>query len=323
MHLGIVDLGTNSVRFAVYETVRRGQVLCVFKEKLMLKPGQGVFSEGRLEKMTMHHILLAFSHFNEFIAGEYGFLPVFAYATSAMREAQNAKSFCQLVLRKTGIKIEVISGQKEAALIALGVKYRERRLPKESLLIDIGGGSTEISHLKNAHIKTSKSLRLGVARLQQLYPLYEQTHLNPTASIALREHIRFHLRTFQPMSPAPIAIGTAGTIKAISRLIDFYIDPLPSPKKKRKKKKSSRNQGLRSFRTQFTKDHLEALILFLAPKSLGQLRDLKGLEPKRADQILGGAILLQEMLNHFKISVIRISEATLRDGLVVESLKNI
>lgn len=305
MRIAIVDLGTNSVRFAVYQILPRRQIQVLHKQKIMVQPGKGVFTRGLLSKSTLRRLVKIFGEFRA-EAERWDVERFKAFATCALREARNRRQLVQEVKRRHGIHIEVISGLREAKYIALSVLNYENRLPARLALIDIGGGSTEISLVLQGKTVYQKSLPLGAERLAQLFPLYDSHgQIRNKQLIRLRLAVRKALRLDEKQIrkvEAISAIGTSGTVRALAKLL-------------RKKQKGV-------LRPSFTQAQLEALTLRLQNKPLAELKQISFLEGKRAPQILGGAILLDELLMALQVPKIEVSERSLRDGVMEDWLKN-
>ena len=146
MRLAIIDLGTNSVRFDVHELTAERKTTLLHREKLMIRLGEGVFSTRKLNPRASKRALQAFMRFKS-LASALRVQKVIAFATSALREAQDAEKLIHQIRNRTGIDIRIISADEEAKLIATGILANEP-LPKGIFaLVDIGGGSTEISVL--------------------------------------------------------------------------------------------------------------------------------------------------------------------------------
>ncbi|MGE0762195.1 MAG: hypothetical protein AB7N80_02840 [Bdellovibrionales bacterium] len=314
--VGVVDLGTNSVRFAIYELADGKSANCLYKKKLMLRPGQGVYRTGRLKTGTIRKLSQAFNNFHKRTQREKVML-VKAVATSALREAKNSGQLIRRVKKNTGIEIRVISGTQEAHLIAKGILQFDPPRAAKAVLIDIGGGSTELSLCQNGKRQTSLSLPLGALRLQQLF-LHQDTaqHVeNRLAGVAqLRRAVqavfRQKLRTW-PARSGQLALGSSGTIRAVARLLD----------RQRQQHRFSRlwqTQSRAKPRLKFTRRELRLLVERMLPMSRAELLRLPGMERRRLDIILTGAILLLEILDFLEVDQVRTTNHALRDGILLE-----
>jgi exopolyphosphatase / guanosine-5'-triphosphate,3'-diphosphate pyrophosphatase len=308
MRVAIIDLGTNSVRFDVHQFGPKKKKELLHREKLMVRLGQGVFSSGGLNREAVRRTVLAFQSFKK-TALELRVERMVAFGTAALREASDGLQFLEEVKSKSGIEIQVISGAEEARLIALGVLKNEK-VPKNRFgLIDIGGGSTEITLCKSGDILAGDSFSLGTAKLQQVFlktiPPRPPTNGNrdkddPEDSVeTLRRYIRTTLLTKTLSERWPKVdrmFGSSGTIRSLSRLVN-------------KKKKDKRT---------ILKADLSRLVQEMTPMSTTELLELPGMEAKRVDMILSGAILLEECMDVFGVKEVLPTEFSLRDGILQE-----
>ncbi len=297
MRIGIIDLGTNSIRFDIHEIISRKRHHRLFREKLMIRLGEGVFLNGKLNKFATERCVIALKGFAEKCAG-LGVQKIIAVGTSALRDAADGQVFVQRVKRETGIRVRIISGEEEALLIAEGVLHHERKLSGKFALVDIGGGSTEITICDGREILYTASFNLGVARLQQLFlkgspPRSSIPGQDPI--LVLREHIRQTLLQKGKTWPdVKKIVGSSGTVRALSRL----------------------QKGLKKERGTFTKKSLSKLVVELSPLTSAELMLRAKMEPKRVDLILAGGILLEEIAGFLGASRISTTSYSLRDGIL-------
>lgn len=317
MRIGIVDLGTNSVRFAIYQITEKNRAICIYKKKLMLRPGQGVFKTGKLKPATIRNLTQAFQKYSR-RATSNGVEAMLAVGTSALREAKNARDLLKKIERKSGIVVNVISGRREAQLIALGIMESEP-VPKNGYaLFDIGGGSTEVSLCRGHKRSRSMSLPLGALRLQQLYlpegaatPLLDRIG----AVLKIRQHAQRELKTHFGSKYRRIdkAIGSSGTIRAVARLID---------RSHARKRLVARRQSKKP-KLGFNRGQLKELVEKLISLNKTELARLPGMERRRLDIILTGSVLLLELMDYLAIDKLRTSNYALRDGLVVMAKRRV
>ncbi|MGE4232866.1 MAG: Ppx/GppA phosphatase family protein [Bacteriovoracia bacterium] len=297
MRLAIIDLGTNSVRFDVHQIRNPDQVLALHREKLMVRLGEDVFIRGRLSKPAIQRTLDAFSGFKK-TAVRLHASKIIAFGTSALREAQDAKKFISLVKKKTGIDIRVISGKEEATLISRGILTYEK--PKGSFaLVDIGGGSTEISICRSQKVLHADSFSLGTARLQQIF--LKKSPPDPEAIRSLRRHIRsILLPTFfaEDWPKVRAILGSSGTVKSLARILDEDWDS-----------------------DVVTYSALKKLIKKMSTMTSTELMLIPNMEPKRVDMILAGAILLEESMKALGAKKVIFTDFSLRDGILQDEVR--
>jgi exopolyphosphatase/guanosine-5'-triphosphate,3'-diphosphate pyrophosphatase len=300
--LAVIDLGTNSVRLDIY-AVNNKKVSLSFRDKTMIRLGDGVYKTGRLSKEGQRRCLRTFMKYGRLLKS-LGVEEVVAFGTSALRSSANSKALIREIEKKTGISVRVISGQEEGRLIAMGIMANEN-LPRETYaLIDIGGGSTEISICRGQKILSCESYKLGANRLQQnffkTYPAQaKRGELHP--ALAIRQHIRDALqplsevvRKFQPET----AIGSSGTIRTAARIL-------------RKLGYDGRS---------ILRMDLCGLVAEMQTMNLNEIKRIPGLEEKRKDIILPGLILLEEILFALQTPQLRVTEFALREGILVQAL---
>lgn len=172
MRLAVIDLGTNSIRFDVHEisSNRKGMVQHrrLYREKTMVRLGQDLFLAGNLSSEGKRRTLEAVHSFKSTMDALH-VDKIVAFGTAAVRDASDGQGFLKEIESKTGVHFRMITGAEEAALIAKGVLHFDRHPSGTYALIDIGGGSTEVSICKGKTILHSFSFNLGVAKLQQVF----------------------------------------------------------------------------------------------------------------------------------------------------------
>jgi exopolyphosphatase / guanosine-5'-triphosphate,3'-diphosphate pyrophosphatase len=295
MRLGIIDLGTNSVRFDVHQLGSNRRISRLHREKLMIRLGQGVFLNGSLNKSAIQRTLHAFLRFKR-VASHLKTEKIIAFGTSALREAADRDRLIEQIRRRSGIEIRVISGDEEAKLIARGILSNEKLGKGRFALVDIGGGSTEISICRGKSIEKASSFNLGTARLQQVFlkaPKPDARHLDE-----LRAYIRTTIHQKMATDRWPDVgriIGSSGTIRALGKIL--------------KRRSGSHAIGRKD---------LHQLVDAMSRMTQAEILAIPGMEPKRADMILAGAILLEECMKALGASKVAPTEFSLRDGILEE-----
>ena len=162
--LAAIDIGSNSIRLVVAEAQRQGRYRVLDEEREATRLGRSLASTDRLDEEAIEAALAALRRFQTIVAG-IGVESLHAIATCAVREANNGNEFCQRVLRQFDLKIEVISAEQEAQLAFHSVRRRFDLAGKNTLVVDIGGGSTEIVLASGDHIEAIYATCLGAVRL--------------------------------------------------------------------------------------------------------------------------------------------------------------
>ncbi|MGH7410304.1 MAG: hypothetical protein ACREJ6_04490, partial [Candidatus Methylomirabilis sp.] len=215
----VIDVGSNAIRLQVARIHGPGPYEILCEERKPVRLGEQVFLTGELSEPAVSRAVDALKHFKE-VTAVYQVELVRAVSTSAVREASNADTFLRQVEESTGLQVEVISGREEARLIHLGLRDS---VPFESgrpfLLIDIGGGSTELSVATRSQVLSSESLKLGAVRLTELF-----LKSDPIREREFDRMVRFIRDTASRYLKATGAakydgaIGTAGTVSALATL---------------------------------------------------------------------------------------------------------
>jgi exopolyphosphatase/guanosine-5'-triphosphate,3'-diphosphate pyrophosphatase len=306
-HLGVIDVGSNAIRLQVARLLADGTFRVIHDEREPVRLGDEVFRSGRLSDDAAARALLTLSRFSS-KARLLGVESVRAVATSAVREAENGAHFARKVQQATGVDLQVISGLEEAALIARGVLPVLSGERSRMALVDIGGGSTEISVLEDGAIGFSRSLDLGAIRLTARFCASDP--ILAAEEAALRDHVRTQLRgadepTLGAQSPCPTVVGSAGTIGALAN----YVHGRPSGPRARALSPVS-----------FSVPELERATETLLRMSCEERRAAPGVEGRRAELIVAGAVLLEEICDLLGATTVKFVRRGLRDGLMLDEV---
>jgi len=299
--LAVIDLGTNSIRFDVHQIQPDLTQVLIHREKWMVRLGEQVFLTQKLNpkaRVRTVHALQSFSKTMQVL----GVQKVLAFGTSALRDAKDSKDFLNFVKKNIGIQIKVISGLEEAKWIAHGIlKHEKQTAHGKFLLVDIGGGSTEISYCSKGKLIHSRSFDLGVARLQQIFLKTSPPAKGSNSVDELRRHIRNAIeKTWKSWDKpsAPKLLGSSGTVRTLTRV-------------------AKKMEGMKSFDLEF----LKGLTKKLSKLSYDEIRKIPGMDPKRTDLILAGTLLLEEIVRIFKVKEVIATEISLRDGILDREVK--
>lgn len=301
MKKAAIDIGTNSVRLLLAD-VESDTLLYREKKLVMTRLGKGQHSQRQLQEGPISDTLEALESFKaECLSKGYSIEGIIA--TSAVRDAQNPEDLLGPAKDRLQLAIEVIDGQLEAELGYLGaVKGFSFRDDEKQLIIDIGGGSTELILGQGDVLLTSTSIDMGAVRMTEgFYGVHPPHHLNiDMLRQTIRELLRPYTATlFESSSLNGIGIGgTVTTLAAMALKLDVY--------------DSDKVHGYA-----LTLKCVGELIEMLKSLTLEEKKNLKGLDPKRADIILSGAIILEETLSVLEINTIMISDFDNLEGLLL------
>jgi len=295
VRLAVVDIGTNSIRYDVHEINSRRQLVCLYRNKFMARLGEDVFLKTELQASAIDRSLNSLKDFVN-LCDNLGVDEIVAVGTSALRESKNRDVFIQRAKTELELSIRVISGEEEAGLILKGIKFFETNLSPEFAFVDIGGGSTELglNSIKNPPILAS--LPLGAARLQQKFLNRSKTEKDIQN---LRDFCRFQLQKMKGTRPFGSLYGSSGTAKALTKILR------PSSE--------ARFFDFKDLQV-FTKK-----IKNLSPD---ELLLIPGMDAKRLDIILPGALLLEEIMIFLGAKKLIRTKHALREGLLIEALES-
>src|SRR5215470_14181124 len=209
------DIGSKSVRLSVAE-LRRGRLVRLHQDREVTRLGEAVFRNGSLDPQAMAQSLKVLRRFHRTVQS-YAVDRTRVVATSAMRDSNNGHIFAEWVRSATGWKVEVITGLEEGRLIHLGVVANLRRRPSKLLLIDLGGGSCELTFSSAGHIREIVTLPLGAVRLTQEFIRHD-----PPVKQELKRLNEFiaeevsHLPRQLQRAQMKVAIATSGTAAALA-----------------------------------------------------------------------------------------------------------
>src|SRR5690606_36162346 len=170
---GIVDMGSNAIRFMVAETSGSAHVT-LENHRQPIRLGHAVFQTGRIPESAIAETVDAFRRFRA-TCDHLGVQRTRAIATSAMRDAQNSDALVARVREASGFEIDIISGTQEAYLLKLGVETKIDLSKGRSLLVDVGGGSVELVVVEDGNVASANSYRLGALRMLEAFGDSEAT----------------------------------------------------------------------------------------------------------------------------------------------------
>ena len=167
-NIASIDIGSNTVRLLILESTDDQKLNLLVSKRDITRLGEGIDAQGKLTEHRMQATLKVLSRFRQ-ICLENGDPPLFAVATSAVREASNGQEFVRLAKKETGIDIKIIPWEEEARLTLEGVYWKIPHENRKVITLDIGGGSTEFILSEGKNIKGFCSTSLGVVRLTEKF----------------------------------------------------------------------------------------------------------------------------------------------------------
>ena len=303
-NIASIDIGSNTARLLILESTGDQKFNLLVSKRNITRLGEGIDAQGKLTEHRMQTTLKVLSRFRQ-ICLENGDPPLFAVATSAVREASNGQEFVRLAKKETGIDIKIITWEEEARLTLEGVYWKIPHENRRVITFDIGGGSTEFILSEGENIKDFCSTSLGVVRLTEKF--ITQHPVDEKEYHSLQNHLQDELQTVKNKLPAflpELLIGTAGTVTTLAALKEniYPYDP-------------EKIHG-----STFSRPEAESILDDLKGKSLSQRLLLKPMEPGREDLIIAGTAIVLETMRAFGCEILTVSEYSLREGLILRAM---
>lgn len=291
--IAAIDLGSNALRAVIArKDGDQLEIVKSFREPLRL--GEDVFNNGMISPEKMQATEEAFIKLFH-IFTEYNVTNLRAMATSAMRDSKNGHVLARRIAQSTGIEIETIDGNEEAQIIFEAVKGQVDLKRKSAILMDIGGGSTELIVVKNEVIMAVESFNVGTVRLLSL----NQEELEKQVAFQLDKMIGF-IKLHLKIKDIDLFIGTGGNLRRIGKI--------------RKKMLGRPTSQLATFAEIH---HMEESIISMS--YVDRIRRLE-LDRNRADVILPAIMLTHHLMQRLKQQEIRLPKVGLKEGILLSML---
>ncbi|MBC8531415.1 Ppx/GppA phosphatase family protein [Gehongia tenuis] len=295
----VIDVGSHGVKLLVAERTRQGWTT-LLKDVVVTRLGDGVDRAGRLGEEPMNRTLDGISQLQQ---KAFSLRPegMDIYATSAMRDAVNREEFCGRLQARTGLKLEILSGEQEAELA-----YRGALDDQDGGVLDLGGGSLEVIVGQKGKLVLQKSLQLGAVRAQDALDLPDRP--GDEGITKIQSWVRNTLdRQLPNLAEQNIDVwtavgGTAASIASMDQGLAVY--------------DSKKIQGcLISLR------RMEEWARRLAAMDLEERRHVRGLMPQRARAIVPGIVILASFMRYSETNVLRISDRGSMEGYLLGKIK--
>ena len=294
-----VDIGSNSVRLKIAR-LQAGRLRALHEDREVTRLGEGVFGSGFLTPDSIAEtvkVLRRFHRATQQIVTD----SVRVVATSALRDARNSQAFLEWVRSATGWRVEIISGVEEARLIHLGIVASGRVDRSPTLMMDLGGGSCELTVSHGGHIRDAVSLPLGAVRLSNEFLRHDpirKGELKRLRGFIAREVNRVIDRI--PAAKIKKVIATSGTAAALAAVASHL------------------RRGASRQRLMVSRAEMDRIAKRLARLPVAERRKIEGIGPRRAEIIVAGATVYQELLDRLRLKGFRYSPLGLRDGILAQ-----
>lgn len=297
-----IDVGTNTIRLFIGFPDNGLRPLVI--KRIICRLGEGFVKKGKLGNEAIERTILTLKDFSLYLE-KYEVYHWRAVATGVVREAENSTDFLDKVRNETGITLDVIDWKEEAKLTLKGVLISLKEVPKEGLIFDIGGGSTEYIFSSQKEPVWMESLALGVVYLTEKHfssdpPTREELH-------KMGEEIERELAKIFPLSAIKLEnssqlIGTAGTVTTLAAM----------------------DQSLRSYEPEkvrgyiLKKDRISSIYSHLTKIPISERRKIPSLERGREDLILAGSAIVLKTIALAQLDGITVSDAGLLEGVALD-----
>lgn len=296
----VIDLGSNSLRLQIVERAESGEPVLLTRDRVPVRMGTGAFGDGQIPEEAVAAAERALRRFAE-LCEQYGVQQIRAVATAALREARNREEVLARLSAASPTPIDVISGTEEAWLLARAVQARVDTTRGRALLVDLGGGSAELTIVVGAHPEIAESYPLGAVRLLQQAERRAGADHGPAFVRLLEEHAtRCDHRISERLGDQPVErlIACGGNAEALA---DLEAERGPR-----------RAEGAPEW---ISTRALERWIDELGPLPSAERAARHGLLPDRADVIVPAAVVLLHLAGLAQVERLWVPRVGLRDGL--------
>ncbi len=307
MKVGIIDLGSNTFNLLIAEIDDVGGYKPLYRSKVAVKLGEGSFEKNYITEEAMQRGLMALDAQIAAIKNQYCDR-ILAFATSAVRNASNGTNFVKKVQDQFGVTIHVIDGDQEASMIYNGVQLSGSLNPEKSLIMDIGGGSTEFVIANDEEIIWKQSYDLGVSRLLERFKPSDP--ITAEEILAVETHILSHIEPLLGKcrkEGVHHLIGSSGSFDTFSDLI--------------RHKDHSYDATLESSTLPFDFPALKTVLNELISSSLSEREKMRGMVDMRIKMIVLSALFARLVMNKVPIKTGTLSRYSLKEGVLFDVLK--
>jgi exopolyphosphatase/guanosine-5'-triphosphate,3'-diphosphate pyrophosphatase len=314
-----IDIGSNSCRLKI-ASVAQHKLKTLAEDREVTRLGESVFQTGDISPEAMAATVSALKRFHKTVQ-LHVCDKVRVVATSAMRDARNAAAFTEWVKSATGWKVEVISGLEEGRLIHLGVVTHEPGAKGKCLLIDLGGGSCEVTLSNAGCVQQMVSLPLGAVRLQQEFLQHDPPLKEDIGR--LKQYIHRELDRCEKKLGrlhVPLVIATSGTAAALAEASAALAGKPAAKLSKLPVRKTVPKGFVRVKPQEASTADVRKIADKLVKMTNAEREAVPGIGPKRSEIIIGGAQVYAGLLERFELAGFRYSPLGLRDGILAQML---
>jgi exopolyphosphatase/guanosine-5'-triphosphate,3'-diphosphate pyrophosphatase len=310
IRIALFDIGTNSIKFLIAEIASASNIRKLYFSRTTTRLGAGLEHDGRIRRQALDRTVQAIATYQE-EARKYGCGQTFAFATHVLRTAVNADAIVAMIEQQTGIHLRILTGGEEAFYAFISARNRVTLTKPHTVLLDIGGGSTEFVHAHKLKIQNANSLPLGAISLTEKYLVS-----NPVAAEeynAMNTHIEQTVRrsrildAFSPTGGATLdLVISGGAIWTLTQMIYHA-------------------EGYSQHSTLVNKIKRHQLRSFLnkcISLTVDERKQIEGLEPDRADIIVAGLAIVDYFMRVTNKRVLIANEGGVREGVLQAIIEN-
>lgn len=322
--IAAIDVGSNSLHMVVAQADADGGVTTLWRMKEMVGLGRMSFPSRRLSREAMDRAVTTLRRFQQ-AAQARQCEKIIAAATSAVREAENGGDFLERVRRELGMNIRIVSARDEARLIYLGVRHAVDLDNHPHFILDIGGGSVEFIVADNQRASLLESRKLGASRMTARY-----VNSDPISPGNLKALLAHYDRELSPICDSVLALkpvtalGTSGTLENLAAMCHgLYGGKGESKGDGKGDAKAGANHnspGAAGGASVIEREALGRLVARLLESRSKDRAALSGLDDQRKDQIIAGALLVNELFRRLDLNHIRVCKSSLREGILLDYL---
>ena len=306
MIFAIIDLGTNTFNLLIAERLPNSTFKKIFNTKIAVKLGQGTINKGYISDVPFQRGINALKQYQQYLL-DYNVEHTYAFATSAIRSASNGKEFVTQAKKIAGISITIIDGNEEADLIYHGNKMAVNMNDQVSLIMDIGGGSTEFILANNTEIFWKKSFLLGAARLLEKF-----NPSDPITTIEIDYFNNYLKQELRPLFNAALTfkphelIGSSGAFDSVVDMIAGEFD----------------SEEINDIQTEYqiNLSHYSYISQKIIGSTLKERYHVNGLIDMRVDMMVISMLLIDFILHELHLSKMRVSTFSLKEGVINQKL---
>jgi exopolyphosphatase/guanosine-5'-triphosphate,3'-diphosphate pyrophosphatase len=301
--MAAIDIGSNSIRLVVAEALRGGNYRILDEDREATRLGRTLHSTGQLDRQSMNDALAALRRFKQ-IAESFQPTEIRTIATCAVREASNGPEFCARALAELGLKIEVISAEKEARFAFFSVLRNFDLEEKKIVLADIGGGSTELVLASGSMIEAVFTTDLGAVRLTERFDSGQAMGGDNFEDMIRAIDRKLRKKIGRPYFTPHVLIGSGGTFTTLASMMMAQKNQVGLP-------------ACGYFVSRAEVSHLLDRLRKMPPRARAATG---GLSADRADIIVAGLAVIDRIMHRFEVNTLQVHNRGVRDGLLLSMI---